>query len=212
MGEGASCFRDAQIECAIAAFGRAAWEATTDVQRGQAAYNLGNSFFRQGDFRSAITLYEDALRYQPQQTTYQNNLAFSKEVQRNIELRLQQEAISQKRAQQKSGWREIDIDSERISDMNVTPGDKREEEQIQSIGINLTDEQMAFYMQRSQSFARVSSGRARSARRQHDWAWFSNENPAAARKVEYWQRLFELEEGIPAHPDTPEILLGVQPW
>ena len=212
MGEGASCFRDEQLECAITAFSRAAWEATTEQQRGQAAFNLGNSFFRQGDFKSAITLYKDALRYQPQQIAYQNNLDFSAEVQRNIETRLRQEADSQNTKRSRSGEKEVDIDNERVSDMNIVLGDRLEQQQEKSRRFNLTEEQLARYMQLNHSFARLSSVQGEALKRQHDWSQFSNENPVAARKVEYWQRLFELEEDIPAHPDTPKTLPGVQPW
>ncbi|MCK4708846.1 MAG: tetratricopeptide repeat protein, partial [Gammaproteobacteria bacterium] len=217
MGEGASCFRDKQLECAITAFSRAVWQAATDEQRGQAAFNLGNSFFRQGDFKSAITLYKDALRYQPRQASYQNNLEFSEEVQRNIERRLKQEADSQKAARRRSnkssGENQIDIDNQQLSDKNRTLADKIKNGQTDNLRrLNLSEEQLAYYMQRSQNFARLSSGRNERAQRQHDWSRFSNENPVAARRVEYWQRLFELEEDIPAHPESPKILPGIPPW
>jgi len=212
MGEGASCFRDKQLDCAITAFSRAAWQATSDEQRGQAAFNLGNSFFRQGDFKSAITLFQDALRYQPEQKTYQNNLDFSEEVQNNIERRLQQEADSQNIMRRGSG-KQVDIDNERVSDMNMVLGDRIENEPPEeSLHLNLSEEQLALYMLRSQRFARLSSGQNERAQRQHDWRRFSDENPVAARRVEYWQRLFELEEDMPAHPDTPKVLPGVLPW
>jgi len=212
MGEGASCFRDRQLQCAITAFSRAAWEAVTDEQRGRAAFNLGNSFFRQGDFKSAITLYKDALRYQPKQAAYKNNLAFSEEVQRNIEFRLRQEAESQKAALRRSGESAVVIDNDRVSEMSRVLGDEIKNELPGAQGLVFSEEQLAYYMQRSQNFARLSSKKNKRRQRQHDWSRFSNENPVAARRVEYWQRLFELEEDIPAHPDTPKILPGVKPW
>ncbi len=213
MGEGASCYRDKNLACAITAFSRAAWEAKTDQQRGRAAFNLANSFFRQGDFKSAITLYKDALRYQPQQASYKNNLEFSEEVQWNIERRLQQEADSQKAARRMSGEQGIDIDNERVSDMNITLADKTKSEQaVNPRRFKLSAEQLAYYMRRSQNFARLSGSQNKRVQRQHDWRRFSNENPVAARRVEYWQRLFEMEEDIPAHPETPKILPGVRPW
>ena len=212
MGEGASCFRDKQIECAIKAFSRAAWQAKNDEQRGRAVFNLGNSFFKQGDFKSAISLYQDALRYQPQQQTYQNNLKFSEEVQRNIELRLKQEAESQIDAKRGSGWKAVDINNDQISNMNIVLDDKMDEQQSSPWLINLTEDQLALYMLQSKRFAQLSHGQNKAGQRQHDWHRFSNENPVAAQKVKYWQRLFELEEGVPAHPDEPKILQGVRPW
>jgi len=97
--------------------------------------------------------------------------------------------------------------------MNVTLGDKREDDPPKkSQDFNLTKEQLELYIVRHQNYVQLSSGETRLSRNRQDWAWFSNANPVAARKVEYWQRLFELEEDIPAHPETPEQLLGVQPW
>jgi len=213
MGEGASCFRGKQIQCAITAFSRAAWQAETDKQRGQAAFNLGNSFFKQGDFKSAVALYKDALRYQPQQKSYQNNLDFSAEVQRNMEHRLQQEEDSQNAARRAGDGKEVNLDNERVSEMNRVLRDTTENGQQQkSLPIKLSEEQLAYYMQRSQNFAQLSIGQNERVQRQHDWSRFSNENPVAARKVEYWQRLFEMEEDIPAHPDIPKILPGIRPW
>jgi Ca-activated chloride channel family protein len=213
MGEGASCFRDEQLECAITAFSRAAWEATTDTQRGQAAFNLGNSYFKQGDFKSAITLYQDALRYQPQETAYQNNLDFSEEVQRDIERYLQHKGIHNTAVRHGGDQKEVDIDNRRVSDFNITPGDSPKNKQLKkSQRIELTKEQLAQYMQANLRFIRISSGHGEHKISRHDWSRFSNGNPVAARKIEYWQRLFELEEGIPAHPETPETLPGVEPW
>ncbi len=218
MGEGASCFRDNRIDCAINAFSRAAWIADTDTQRSQAAFNLGNSFFRQGDFKSAITLYRDALRYQPKEKTYLNNLEFSLEVQRNIEMRLQQEAASQRDSSRSNSWKpgqnsQIDFDNTRVSDMNITldSGDIRNSN-TGSENHQLSEEMLAKYMQRHKNFARVKLLKKNRNQRQHDWRRFTNKDPVAARRVEYWQRLFELEEGIPVHPLTPKSLPGIRPW
>lgn len=215
MGEGASCFRDSDIDCAISAFSRAAWQAATDEQRGQAAYNLGNSYFRQGNFQSAIILYRDALQHQPQQALYRNNLDFSKEVQQQIELRRRQETASQRPGNTGRGWRTLRIPDGTLLNNNVSvvlddPEDnKPTPDHIQT---RLTEDQLAEYMQRSQTFASLSGTGGKGYQRQHDWSRFENEDPAAARHVEFWQKLFELEEDVLIHPDTPKTLPGIAPW
>ncbi len=215
MGEGASCFRDQQIDCAITSFSRAAWEANNDVQRGRAAFNLANSFFKQGDFKSAIILYKDALSYQPQQSSYKYNLKFSIEVQHNIERHLRLLARRNARLQNGDGEKEssIDFEDERISTMDDISSGKPGAKSI-DVGksINLSDEQLALYMQRSQLFAQLSTTSIKTVQQQHDWSRFSNDDPVAANKIEFWQRLFELEENIPAHPTSPKIIKGVRPW
>jgi len=215
MGEGASCFRDQQIECAITSFSRAAWEANNDFQRGRAAFNLANSFFKQGDFKSAIILYKDALRYQPQQASYKNNLKFSIEVQQNIERHILLLARRNTRLQNGEGEKEssIDFDNERISTMDVMSSGKSVAKSIIiDKSINLSEEQLALYMQRYQAFAKLSTASVKTEQQQHDWSRFSNDNPVAAHKIEFWQRLFELEENIPAHPASPKVIQGVRPW
>jgi len=215
MGEGASCFREQQIECAINAFSRAAWLATDDLQRGQAAFNLANSFFKQGDFKSAINLYADALRYQPLQSSYKNNLAFSREVLQNIERNLQLEARRKNAQRTATGQGEIFIDTENenISSLGLVPDQEPENDSIKKPDkIKLTEQQITLYMQRSKSFASLSAGPGKINQQDHDWSRFSNKNPTAAHKVAFWQRLLELEEDIPAHPESPKILPGVRPW
>jgi len=215
MGEGASCFRDQQIDCAISAFSRAAWQAADDVQRGQAAFNLANSFFKQGDFKSAINLYEDALRYQPQQLSYKNNLDFSREVLQNIERNIQLKArrIKSKGAVAGQGETFVNTENESISSMDLAPDAPPEQQAaINSSKVKLTEQQIAIYMQRSKTFASLSARPGKINQQDHDWSRFSNENPKAAHKINFWQRLLELEENIPAHPDTPKILPGVRPW
>jgi Ca-activated chloride channel family protein len=215
MGEGASCFRIQQIECAITSFSRAAWEAESDTQRGRAAFNLANSFFKQGDFKSAIQLYKDALRYQPEQPNYKNNLNFTTEVQQNIERYLRLLANRDNNLQEGLGNIEsvINFNNDRASTMDINSS--RKSKDVASIlskpGI-LTAQQLATYLLRQQNFVKLSATSKASQQQKHDWSRFSNDNPTAANKIEFWQRLFELEEGIPAHPQTPKTIQGVRPW
>lgn len=215
MGQGASCFRGEEVVCAITAFTRAAWIATNAKQRGVAAFNLGNSYFKQGDFISAITLFKDALTYQPEQLQYQQNLNFSEEVQRQIELRLKQEAASANRGAAGAGVRAINVENNTV----VTPNMRLTLDKnpvnltlAQTNAINLSESQLAEFMQRSQMFASASSTQGEIRQVQHDWQRFSNEDPTVARQLEFWQRLFEMEEGILTHPETPKLLPGVPPW
>ncbi|HED34395.1 MAG TPA: VWA domain-containing protein [Gammaproteobacteria bacterium] len=215
MGEGASCFREQQIECAIRAFSRAAWQASNDIERGQAAFNLANSFFRQGDFKSAINLYKDALRYQPHQRSYENNLKFTVEVQKNIEEHLR--LLARRNSPRQSGAGEIEssinTDNERVSSPLVISADKSEKQTfIVPEKTSLTPQQLALYIQRNQNFITLSTSSEGILKKQHDWSRFSNTSPEVANKAEFWQRLFELEEDIPAHPETPRRLKGVLPW
>lgn len=208
MGEGASCFRSRDIDCAIHAFSLAAWQASTDQQRGRAAYNLGNSYFRQGDFPAAIVAYRDALRYQPEQRDYKNNLLFTEEVQERIELRLQQEATSlEKRLAAGQRTREIDDNISLPPDMSVVLDDDKN-----SNDIEIDDEVLQQYLERYQANVSLRQQAGKAHQRLHDWHRFNNQDPVAAHELAFWQRLFELEEEILVSPETPLIIEGVRPW
>jgi Ca-activated chloride channel family protein len=209
MGEGASCFRENNIECAISAFSEAAWQAKTDQHRGRAAYNLANTFFLQGNFPAAITLYRDALRYQPDTEDYRNNLVFTEEVQQQIELRLAQEAASRELRKQR-GLRAMDIDQdiEITPDMSVTLEQNEDEAAL----LPIDDALLSEYIQRSKAYAGLKNSKGSSFKHQHDWSRFTNDDPAAAARMEFWQKLFEFEEGILVSPSEPIALPGVLPW
>jgi len=213
MGEGASCFRTRDLDCAITAFSQAAWQADTDKRRAMAAYNLGNSFFQQGNFPSAITLYRDALSYQPDEQDYLNNLVFTEEVQQQIELRLWQEAQSLEK-QLGPGWqsRRVEQGLEILPDMSVSLDDGVNDDRLSDHRVRLSDEQIRQYMQRSVHYASLETKQGTQYQRQHDWSRFGHADPTAAHRVEFWQRLFEMEEDILVSPETPKILPGVSPW
>jgi Ca-activated chloride channel family protein len=212
MGEGASCFRGGNLECAVNAFSTAAWQADTDEQRGRAAYNLGNSYFRQGNFPAAITLYQDALTYQPDEHRYLNNLEFSEEVQRQIELRLRQEAASLAK-RLGPGWRTRAVEPglELSPDVSVLLDDQPKEDADNGSRTPIPDELMQQYLQRHKNYS-LQKGTGEVYRRQHDWSRFGQGNPLAANQIEFWQRLLEIEEGLMVSPDAPLTLPGIRPW
>ena len=60
FAEGVACYRLADYPCALQAFAAAAWQAPDDTARGRAAFNLGNTHFRLGDFEEASVLFAEA--------------------------------------------------------------------------------------------------------------------------------------------------------
>ncbi len=216
IGEGASCFREEQINCAIDAFSRAAWLAENDQQHGVAAYNLANSLFKQGDFQSAIILYKDALRYQPKNKQYKNNLDFTLVVEENIRNYKQRLANRNKTQQSSKGTGEtiINFDNEWVSTMDTSfykmgTVSKNSDKQIMQ---SLSDDQLVEYMQRNQVFAQLNPENTTLTQQENDWSHFSNEDPFSENTLKFWLRLFELEENIPAHREQPEMINGVRPW
>lgn len=58
--EGVSCYRLADLSCAVEAFSRAAWIAEDAESKGRAVFNLANTYFKLADYDQATVLYRDA--------------------------------------------------------------------------------------------------------------------------------------------------------
>ena len=97
LGEGNSLYRQAEFSAAIRQFSQAVLLAESDNERGRALYNLGNSYFRSGNYQDAITTYENALLYQPGHHASQRNLAFSQALQVKVDQELANAALRAER-------------------------------------------------------------------------------------------------------------------
>ena len=109
LGQANSLYKLGHYHKAIPQFTFAILSAQNDSQREVALYNLANSYFRTGDFSSAITTYNDVLRYQPKNKASLHNLKVSQILKRNIELRLKEQEQSITSTRQGRGSRSSDI-------------------------------------------------------------------------------------------------------
>ncbi len=74
MGEGASAYQLQAYPMAIQQFTLAILEADTDQQRADALFNLANCHYRLDAYAKAVTLYQDVLRYRPDDAAVVTNL------------------------------------------------------------------------------------------------------------------------------------------
>lgn len=77
MGEGAAAYRRKDFSYAIKQFGTALLLARNEAQREQALFNLGNSFFLSGAYRSAAESFKGVLQYTPENENARANLAMA---------------------------------------------------------------------------------------------------------------------------------------
>lgn len=103
---------------------------------------------------------------------------------------------------------DIDEDIEITPDMSVTLAQYADKNALLPIDKALLSE----YMQRSKAYAGLQNSKGSTFKHQHDWSRFTNDDPAAAAQMEFWQKLFEFEEGILVSPSEPIALPGVLPW
>jgi len=77
MGEGAAAYRRKDYQYAIKQFSAALLEARAEIQREQALFNLGNSYFMAGGFRAAADAFLGVLRYEAGNQDARANLALA---------------------------------------------------------------------------------------------------------------------------------------
>lgn len=218
MGEGSSCYRIRDYACAIQAYSRAARIANNDQQRSDAAYNLGNSYFHDGDFTAATALYQDVLRYRPNHHNASNNLEFSTAMQAAV-ARWQRQQLSAERAGRAGrGWRQRDVDPNQVipPSANLSLGDKKGDKQADNTGqTQQGNEAFKQLLQAGIKHAQlVNTGKTPT---RQTGRFIETDNPATNQdgnnaNRQLWQRLFEMEEGYPAPLEHPKRLKERRPW
>ncbi len=74
---GCAAYQNSDHQGAMAAFSSVLKRANDDETRFKAAYNLGNTAFKQGDFSSAVTHYKQAVLFHPDNHDVKHNLELS---------------------------------------------------------------------------------------------------------------------------------------
>lgn len=214
LRNGIAAYRAEHYDTATQHFTAAVFAATSDTERARALHNLGNSYFQQGDYAAAKQVFRDALTYRPNHPATQQNLAIAAEVQAELERRREagQRAAADNASTGARRERNTNtLDWDQASTLTLGEGKDAPAnaplpalppniEQLVNKGMarlaetGATDPQTWRKSQQSLDDARI-------ALQQLD------DDPAAL-----WQRLFEVEEGYPAHQTQPNDLPGVLPW
>ena len=219
-GVGVSAYQRSEFDPAIRAFTQAVLESDTDAQRGSALYNLGNSYFRTGNYMAAIQVYEDALLYRPGHAATMHNLAFSRTLQQAVEKR---EALVNGTRRGGKGPRTARLQGENTQDNNSAVslgGDETSKPQSPTPLPDIPTNHPMFeqLVDKGVEYIRLSS-------RQTDakFAGHGESKPdleiarlrmqgLAQGGPDIWQRIFEVEDGFPAPLEQPRVLPGVAPW
>lgn len=218
FGEGASHYKLEDYTHAIRQFSLAILAADNDQQRANAIFNLGNSYFQNGNYANAIRSYADVLKYHPADKRTQHNLNFSIALKKAVDehLRKRQNAARMGSGPQlspsaatinanPSGSMAIDeTESQgysalpelaKLSNHTLQKLINKGLEKIQLAAI--TDSKLNTQYQRSQLSFINARIRMSELEDQHDLLW---------------KRLFEMEEGFPAPLAEPRNIPGVPAW
>ena len=215
LGEGVSLYRRGAYEPATARFGTAVLAARNDDERALALHNLGNSYFRLGDFAAATAAFHDALVYKPARETTRHNLALSEVLLETVMERLGESGGGSRPGSGPRTARAAEglivgetttvmLDDEATANDHETPliDPRQLPEELILLGIDRVRVLQAEGEQPERDVSRrqaLAVARLRMQGLEDDQAVL-------------WKQLFELEEGFVSSLDEPARMKGVTPW
>lgn len=236
FGAGSAAYRLGDLEGAVLYFRQAAWQATSESERAQALYNLGNSYYQANLLELAIESYEQALIYQSPYANAEHNLALAKQ-RKKLEEQGQQarqgdgsgegegEGDGQGKGdnegafyggQKPSGEPEEGFGGDGDSDQGNRHGEQvnlPKTEQVTNYRLNPSIAKLRLQTQNNQDRSNSISPVLQKQRQQQRAEKFAHE----LLKIEDDQalllkRLFEREAGFEALQEKAHPIPGVQPW
>ncbi len=183
-------------------------QAKTDSDRGKAMHNLGNNYFQQGDYENAAQLYEDALRYAPNQTQSQHNLLLTSEL--NDLLQRRRSRGVGLRSNQASGRGFLGSQNQTASNAESRMA-KPKNLKLPEIPQEHLNDLLSKGLAHLQMLDSEKTKQERQKQRKIKQARISLLRDQDS-SLDMWKRLFEIEEGFPAKLDSPKAVPGQQPW
>jgi len=227
LGQGNSLYKRGHYQDAIQQFTFAIINAKTDEQRVTALYNLGNCYFRSGQFTTAIATYKDALRYQPHHHASLANLETSKILQKAIERRVKENAWATAMRQGRGPRSASAAEGTEISDntsVSLSGSKNKKTENIPlpdlpNISKATLDKLISKGLKNIQLAEQNSDSSTSGAQYQKQEEININliraqQKTKAITDIQHllWKRVFEIEEGFPAPIEKPHTLPGMKPW
>ena len=221
LGEGACHYKMTDYISALKQFTRAVLEAKNDKDRAVALFNLGNSYFQIGNYAAALTVYEDANRYQPKHKGTLHNLEFTRDLKKAVDQRLQRSALA---ARMSSGPQLSPVsDSIDINPRGSLALDGRENINPKELPLpeladisNATFEALIIKGLNHIKLAAEDIPSIQSSGQQRSKLDFINAQMRMRiledRQGLLWKQLFEIEEGFPAPLTEPRHIPGIAPW
>ena len=208
LEESVKNYNDQEYALATSGFVSIVLQAKTDSDRGKAMHNLGNNYFQQGDYENATQLFEDALRYAPDQKPSQNNLIITSELnallkrrtRRGVATNTNQAMGREQFGNQNQAATMLESKVSKSKNLKLPEIPKEHLNNLLSKGLahlqmlDSVETKQEIQKQRNIEQARISLLRDQDS------------------SLDMWKRLFEIEEGFPAKLESPKTVPGQQPW
>lgn len=212
---GIKAYRNQNFKEAEKQFISTVYNAKNDEERARALHNLGNSYFKQGDYVTAIQVFQDSLTYRPKNEATLQNLELGKTIQSAVESRLLQQATDEakydgNRLERLSNQLDWDQDSTK------TWGESRNKNSNSGLPqLPLNDDELKMLV--NKGLKRLAQEGNSNIKEKYQRQQSLIEAQIALQQIEdnpvqFWKRLFEIEEGFPGSLDKPKEVPGVSPW
>jgi Ca-activated chloride channel family protein len=224
-GQASSLYKMGHYHKAAQQFILATLNAENGEQRVSALYNLGNSYFRTGNFTSAINIYQDVLRYQPNNMASLHNIKVSQVLKKNIELQIKEQEgiISFLRRGRGSRSANVENGADISENTSVSVGDnenKLKKDIPLPVLPNISEDIVKkLILSGLENIRLAEQGAISNKQLEHGENITINLNKANQQLQTIndtqhllWKRLFEIEEGFPAPVEKPKILPKMKPW
>jgi len=225
LGHADSLYKMGHYQKAIRQYAVAILNAQDDKQRANALYNLANSYFRTGNYSSALKAYQDVLRYQPRNKACLHNINISQAIKKNIERRLKEKEKIIALSRQGRGPRSASIadgtDVNENTAVSIAGNENILKEDIPLPKIpDISDDivkKLILSGLKNIEFAKQGGVSLQQLKYENSKTYNlikaqQQLNAISSSQHLLWKRLFEMEEGFPAPVATPRILPGVEPW
>lgn len=212
FGQGVSAYRLGDYSLAINQFTQAVLQSDNDRQRQQSLYNLGNAYFKTGNYAAAVQVYRDVLEYDGSSAPATRNLALAEELQKAVELRLQQRQARAARlgrgVQSQRAEENIPIDNNALASVDDSENDGKQEQTLSELHEALLQKGVEYADLAARSTDTADSYSRDQTINEALLAMQSLEN----QRERLWQRIFEIEYGFAAPQEQPTRVEGVRPW
>jgi Ca-activated chloride channel family protein len=212
MGQGGSAYFRQEYDAAIRYFLLAVLDASSNEQRADALFNLANSYFKASRYKEAASIYQDVLRYVPQHRAASVNYTYAESLAKETQSVDQREFALRRGRGPRTADAAQNLD---VSQGGLTLGDNVENNDI---GLPETGEKAIDAPSRLE----LIESTAKETNKFVDQNWQYEETDVAritaylnrlqTDESNFWQRLFEVEEGFVAPVEQPRTVPGVKPW
>lgn len=212
LNQGIEAYKKADFGASKQQFIDAVLRAKTNQARAIALHNLGNALFQSGDYASAATVFDDALRYAPKQQASIKNRQLSIELFALLEKR---------RRQSQRGNFSMPSDNSTLMELPDQIPFMLNGKAVNLLKVSLPklpektlNKLLANGMQHFRLIEGDAAQLAKQKKQQQDKEQaqivFMGLEDKTSKAL--WKRLFEVEEGFPGKLDAPKPIPGVRPW